>query len=29
MEEDGSRHCGFQMTDDDGKKPGTSTGNNE
>jgi len=29
MEEDGSRNCGFQMTGDDGKKPGRSTSINE
>jgi len=26
--ENGSRHCGFQMTGDDGKKPRRSSGNN-
>ena len=29
LEENGSRHCGFQMAGDDGKKPGKSTGNYE
>jgi len=29
LEEDGSRHCGFQMTGYDDKKPGRSTCNNK
>jgi len=29
LEEDGSRHCGFQMTGDYGKKPGRPAGNNQ
>ena len=29
LEEDGSKHCGFQMTGNDGKKPGRSAGKYE